>query len=304
LFTFLSNDSGLEIACVQVSLTNGVTTQLQAIPWATGAIAILIILASGASGLVGYAVKGATVHPTGVSPHAGPTAQAHATGGDSGLQGHAIGGDSGLQAHAGGGDQGFQAHGGDGNAGLQAHAVGGDSGPPAHNMDPTTLFLHFQSISTSGLLSLNYPPIYRAFTVNFAWSNFIIPLTPFRHAAQRMRKCDLDTPTSTNVRLSQLSVPPVSSNEAPAGIPAYAAKLGISEQDIFGIAYFVFLCAFAAVLVIFVLVGLVIQMASSMADEPERKEAWFERRTRWRQISSNNTLRIVSHLVTVNIRFS
>lgn len=36
-------------------------------------------------------------------------------------------------------------------------------GPFAH-MDPIILFLHFQSISSSGLLSLKYPPIYQAFT--------------------------------------------------------------------------------------------------------------------------------------------
>jgi hypothetical protein len=32
-------------------------------------------------------------------------------------------------------------------------------------MDPIVLFLHFQSISSSGLLSLRYPTIYQAFTV-------------------------------------------------------------------------------------------------------------------------------------------
>lgn len=257
MFTFFSNDSNLEIACVQVSLTNGVTTQLQAIPWATGVVTIFIILASGAGGLAGYVVKGATFQPTDPSTHAATT--------------------------------------------TQAHAVGGDSGPPAQNMDPTTLFLHFQSISTSGLLSLKYPPIYQAFTVNFAWSNFILPLAAFRNHAKKMRKCDLDTPDSGGIQLSQLSLPAVSSSEASGGIPAYAAKLGISQQDIFGIAYFVFLCACAVLLGIFLLVGLAVQIASSMASDPERKEAWLERRTRWRQMSSNNSLRIVSNLNSINV---
>lgn len=36
---------------------------------------------------------------------------------------------------------------------------------PFARMDPIALFLHFQSISSSGLLSLRYPPIYQAFTV-------------------------------------------------------------------------------------------------------------------------------------------
>jgi hypothetical protein len=253
LFTFFSNDSNLEMACVQVSLTNGITIQLQAISWATGVVTILIIAKCGAAGLAGYVAKGAAIQPPGASPHAATT--------------------------------------------VQSHAAGGDSSPPAHNMDPTTLFLHFQSISASGLLSLKYPPIYRSFAVNFAWSNFIIPLAPFRHAAKRMRKCDLDTPTPGDTQLSQPSIPIVSSeaaaSEASAGIPAYAAKLGINRQDIFGMAYFVFLCACAALLVIFLLVGLAIQIASLIASNPERKEVWLKRRTQWRQISSNNSLRIV-----------
>ena len=36
---------------------------------------------------------------------------------------------------------------------------------PFARMDPIVLFLHFQSISSSGLLSLRYPTIYQAFTV-------------------------------------------------------------------------------------------------------------------------------------------
>jgi hypothetical protein len=118
-------------------------------------------------------------------------------------QGHAVshGGDSGLHAH-------------NPATTAQAHAVGGDSGPPAHNMDPTTLFLHFQLFSTLGL-SLKYPPIYQASTVNFTWSNFILPLAVFRNAAKWMRKCDLDT--SGNSASSELSVPPVS-NQVSIGI--------------------------------------------------------------------------------------
>jgi hypothetical protein len=268
LFTFFSNGSNNEIAHVQADLSNGVTTQLQAIPWATGGVTILIILASGAGGIAGYAVKGVATQPT-VTPHATTTVQAHAAGGDSGPAAH------------------------NATTTVQPHAVGGNSGPPAQNMDPITLFLHFQSISTSGLLSLKYPPIYQSFTVNFAWSNFILPLAIFRSAAKRMRKCDLDTTSSSSSTLSQLSVPPVSSGPS-TGISAYAAKLGVSHQDIFGISYFVFLCACAALLCIFVLVGLAVQIASLAASGPERKELWLERRTRWRQMSSNNSLRIVN----------
>ena len=79
----------------------------------------------------------------------------------------------------------------DGLTAAQAHVGSSSSGPPASRMDPTALFFYFQSVSTNGLLSLNYPPVYRAFTVNFAWANLILPISSFRRAAEHMRKCDL-----------------------------------------------------------------------------------------------------------------
>ena len=47
---------------------------------------------------------------------------------------------------------------------VETTAPSSPHGPFGH-MDPIVLFLHFQSISSSGLLSLKYPPIYQAFTV-------------------------------------------------------------------------------------------------------------------------------------------
>ena len=47
---------------------------------------------------------------------------------------------------------------------VETTAPSSSHGPFAH-MDPIVLFLHFQSISSSGLLALRYPTIYQAFTV-------------------------------------------------------------------------------------------------------------------------------------------
>jgi hypothetical protein len=269
LFTYYDNTTGSEIACVQVSLSNGVTTQLPAIPWATGSIALVIILASGVAGVASsFAIQGSghAVQASSASPHATTTANAHTT------------------------------------TTAEGHVAAGHSNPPVHRLDPTTVFLHFQSISTTGLLSLNYPPIYKAFTVNFAWANFIIPLGAFRRAAERMRKCDLPAPTPDTTQFSLSSLPPTVSSNSTAtkiatGIPAYAAKLNISYQDLFGLIAFTFLCVLAVLLSIFWLVGLVIQIKVWRASQPERKAVWVERRTRWGQMSSNNTLRLVSNLV-------
>jgi hypothetical protein len=164
-------------------------------------------------------------------------------------------------------------------------------------MDPITLFLHFQGISSSGLLSLRYPPIYQAFTTNFAWANFILPIHSSKIAAKKMRKCDLgENPTNQNSSFSATAVPPVSSGVMTGettGIDAYALKIGINPQDIFGIAYLAFLCAFAILLVLFLLVGSVMQIGVFTAKTPDKKQVWLARRQKWIGMSSNNSLRIV-----------
>ena len=54
------------------------------------------------------------------------------------------------------------------------------------DISPFTLLLHFQSISTSGFLSISYAPIYQYFTFNFSWANLIIPLDLFKSAARKL----------------------------------------------------------------------------------------------------------------------
>jgi len=181
---------------------------------------------------------------------------------------------------------------------AQAQGTSSSHSPPGSRMDPITLFLHFQSISSSGLLSLRYPPIYQAFTTNFAWANFILPIHAFKIAAQKMRKCDLnEDPVGGNDTFSANAVPPVSSGVTigdTTGIDAYALKIGISPQDIFGIAYLVFLSACAVLLGLFVLIGLVMQICVSTAKTPDKKQVWLARREKWIATSSNNSLRIMT----------
>jgi len=168
----------------------------------------------------------------------------------------------------------------------------GHSGPPAGHMDPITLFLHFQSVSFTGLLSLNYPSVYHAFTTNFAWANFIIPLKAFRKAAAHLRKCNIDEGnTDTSFGVTTVNSGPVSS-----GIANYSGRLGVNEQDVFVIIYLVFLCACGLLLVITVLVGTIMHIASLVSKDEDRKEVWNTRRHRWGHMSSNNTLRLVRGL--------
>jgi hypothetical protein len=87
------------------------------------------------------------------------------------------------------------------------------------------------------------------FQVNFAWANFILPIGVFKRAASHLTKCT--PPNNSGNGLASLTVPDVSygpplSNQT--GISAYAMRLGIPSQDIFGIIYLEFLSACGALL--------------------------------------------------------
>ncbi|KAF3939392.1 hypothetical protein ABW19_dt0209539 [Dactylella cylindrospora] len=61
---------------------------------------------------------------------------------------------------------------------------GGSSGTTPSFVD---VVLWFQFISTNGMLSVNYPPVYRAFTKNFAWSTGLIPWEDMQHTIDNFR---------------------------------------------------------------------------------------------------------------------
>jgi hypothetical protein len=133
--------------------------------------------------------------------------------------------------------------------------------------------------------------------VNFAWANFILPIGAFKRTAAKLRKCDLGSsrqPGSSS--FGAVTIPDVQSGSSPSdqsGIVAYAGKVGVPPQDVFGIVYFVFLCACGVLITLFFFVGIVMQIGVCLAKTPTRKMVWQERRGRWAEMSSNNSLRIV-----------
>jgi hypothetical protein len=163
-------------------------------------------------------------------------------------------------------------------------------------MDPTFLLLHFQNISSSGLLSLNYPPMYQAFTTNFAWANLIIPTLPFRNAARRMGQCSLADGASGDIGTllpQSSSLPSVLSGSSGQGIPAFARKIGVNQRDLFAIALLVFSCACAILVGIYFIVSSFLEVALLSPSSEKDKMVWEERRNKWRGFASNNSLRIV-----------
>ena len=180
-----------------------------------------------------------------------------------------------------------------GTAGGPAHGTtavttttpAGHSSPPAARMDPITLFLHFQFISSSGLLSINYPTVYHSFTTNFSWANFILPIGVFRKAAAHMRKCTLSNSDASSVVSTHVS----------SGISTYSSKIGIDAQDLFGIVYLVFLSACALLLCLYLVAGAVTHIAIWRAPNEERKTVWEARKSRFAHMSSNNGFRLVCY---------
>ena len=182
-----------------------------------------------------------------------------------------------------------------GTAGGPAHGTtavttttpAGHSSPPAARMDPilVALFLHFQFISSSGLLSISYPTVYHSFTTNFSWANFILPIGVFRKAAAHMRKCTLSNSDASSVVSTHVS----------SGISTYSSKIGIDAQDLFGIVYLVFLSACALLLCLYLVAGAVTHIAIWRAPNEERKTVWEARKSRFAHMSSNNGFRLVCY---------
>jgi len=230
-------------------LSNGITAQNTAVPWATGAVTVGL----GILGIIGVAKRALA---------------------------------SAANAPAAGGGTTATTAGGAPAAHPTAAIPTGHSAPPLGKLDPAVLFLHFQSISLTGLLDVRYPVVYQSFTANFAWASFIIPFPSFRKTASHLRKCNANS-GNTN------SIPAVSPSLS-SGISTYSSQLGIDEQDIFTIIFLVFLSVCALIFGLRLLGEAVVRIATFFASA-ERKAVWEARRERMGHMFSNGTLRLVCY---------
>jgi hypothetical protein len=149
----------------------------------------------------------------------------------------------------------------------------------------------YQTIASSGFFDLNYPVIYRAFTLNFSWAMGLFSQSPkssMQGSITNMRHLtggNLAGSTAggsvalVNRRLSpysarsliDLSVPVVrevqtvtaqSSNVLDAGIPIYANTIGIATANAFMTAFFSALILLAIALALLVIIYGVIALSS------------------------------------------
>jgi hypothetical protein len=84
-------------------------------------------------------------------------------------------------------------------------AAGGGTTAGSGTMSPsfTEVFTWFQGLAMNGMMSVNYPPVYRSFTKNFAFSTGIIPWTAMQISIDNFRAATGGNLTDDSVQFLQ-----------------------------------------------------------------------------------------------------
>ena len=165
------------------------------------------------------------------------------------------------------------------------------SGSGQSVIDAVTLLLHFQTISTSGLLSISYPALYRFFSYNFAWANLIIASDAFKNTAW-----SYGVNPSCLRRLGSLD-PAASSTSDPyiwSGMTVMGKRYDLDRVALGGLVYLSAIVGVAVALAVFVLVTLVLRTLNAISKSKilqTQVEIWPSR-------ASSMSLRLVSHLLS------
>jgi hypothetical protein len=155
------------------------------------------------------------------------------------------------------------------------------SGSSPSAIDPVTLLLHFQSISTSGFLSLSYPNIYRYFTFNFSWANLIVVSPGIKKAVNRMGLSDQC--------LYELYYPPPSNTDG-SGLAVVAERYDVDRAVLGGVVFLGAVVGLACALAVFVLVALVLNVLSKTSKKSSTIQSLAKS---WPFMASNLSLRLV-----------
>src|SRR5690606_2400779 len=99
-----------------------------------------------------------------------------------------LGGVSAVSAALAGGGAALGAGGGSAALGGGASGAGGGAGTgPAPSPSFTEVFGWFQSMAMNGMLSVNYPSVYRSFAKNFGFSTGLVPWTQLQIGIDNFR---------------------------------------------------------------------------------------------------------------------
>lgn len=72
--------------------------------------------------------------------------------------------------------------------GISALGTAGASGVPASSPSVGDIMGWFGSVAMNGMLSVHYPPVYKSFTKNFAWSTGLIPWASMQNSIDDFRR--------------------------------------------------------------------------------------------------------------------
>lgn len=162
------------------------------------------------------------------------------------------------------------------------------SGNSQSIIDAVTLLLHFQSISTSGLLSISYPTIYRFFTYTFAWANLIVTSEWLKDAVRHIgiNPSCLRAIGSLNPALTADS----SSDIYPiTGMSALGTRHDLDRATIGGLVYITAIIGVAVSLAIFFLISVLLHILNGLYNR--KFQAYIDI---WPSRASSMTLRLVS----------
>ena len=161
------------------------------------------------------------------------------------------------------------------------------SGNGQSAIDAVTLLLHFQSISTSGLLSISYPALYRFFSYNFAWANLIIASDSFKDAAG-----NFGTNPSCLRNLGVIAPGFANDPFSLTGMTVMGKRYDLDRATLGGLVYLSAIIGIASALAVSVLVTLVLRILNAISKSRKLQvqvEIWPSR-------ASSMSLRLVSYL--------
>jgi hypothetical protein len=157
------------------------------------------------------------------------------------------------------------------------------SGNGQSAIDAVTLLLHFQSISTSGLLSISYPALYRFFSYNFAWANLIIAPDAFKDAAG-----NFGTNPSCLRNLGVIAPGFANDPFSLTGMTVMGKRYDLDRATLGGLVYLSAIIGIASALAVSVLVTLVLRILNAIS-KSRKSQAQVEI---WPSRASSMSLRL------------
>lgn len=210
-------------------------------------------------------------------------------------------------------------------------ALGGLAVAAWHSLSPSALLpyrlvdlLHlYQTIASSAFLNLNYPVVYRAYALNFAWAMGLVHSTPMQSSIDVMRHRTGGTMANSTSSsaiefvnrkaspynalvtrdLSQVHtlssvavVTGTSTNILDAGIPTYVNSINISSADTFMTAFLCLLIFYAVAIGVFGVIYAILFLLQRY--HPARADRYVELRVRYPAFVRAWALRLVCRIIT------